>query len=56
MPNIKYTEFVDERSGKLYYQRLADNAFIPLDPNNTDYQRMKAEAAKDATVIDTTHK
>lgn len=26
------------RIGEQFVQRLADNAFIPFDPDNTDYQ------------------
>lgn len=33
-------------------KRLADNAFIPLDPANTDYQRFKQDIADGAELQD----
>lgn len=35
-------------------QRLSDNAFIPFDPANTDYQQMKKDLANGATLQDAT--
>lgn len=32
--------------------RLADNAFIPFDPANTDYQRFKQDIASGAELQD----
>lgn len=33
-------------------QRLSDNAFIPFDPANTDYQRFKQDIADGAELQD----
>jgi len=33
-------------------QRLSDNAFIPFDPMNTDYQKFKSDVLAGATLED----
>ena len=33
-------------------QRLTDNAFIPFDPNNTDYQKFKSDLASGTELQD----
>jgi len=45
---MQYKQIIDLKNGNIVnmVQRLSDNAFIPFDPANTDYQeflRWKAE-------------
>jgi len=39
-------------SGQQYVIRLADNANIPFDPMNTDYQKFKSDVLAGATLED----
>jgi len=50
-----YKKFlVDELTGleRQFITRLSDNAFIPFDPANTDYQAFKQDIAEGKTLQD----
>lgn len=48
-----YKLIIDSVSLQKQVQRLSDNAFIPFDPANTDYQNFKAQInADEATLQD----
>ena len=42
----------DEKFGINAVQRLSDNAFIPFDPANTDYQKFKVDCASGVPLED----
>ena len=39
-------------SGQSFVERLEDNAFIPFDPANTDYQTFKQDLANGVALSD----
>ena len=39
-------------SSPVHVQRLADNAFIPFDPANTDYAQAKVDLSEGAELLD----
>ena len=49
----KYSFVLDPRSGKVQTVKK-DEAFIPLDPDNTDYQQFLKDWEAGATVLSST--
>ena len=49
----KYSFVLDPRSGKVQTVKK-DEAFIPLDPDNTDYQQFLTDWEAGATVLSST--
>ena len=48
-----YKQIIDGISGKVVcIKRLTDNAFIPFDPANTDYQTFKRDIAEGVELQD----
>lgn len=48
-----YQQIQDSLTQKIFsVKRLTDNAFIPFDPNNTDYQKFKSDLASGTELQD----